>query len=381
MEAAYLAGLADTDWTWSVKLADFDNDGWVDGYFTNGMSRSFNDSDRSVPPEKRVGNTEWDLYQESPPRVEQNFAFRNLGDLRFENVSASWGLDHHGISFASAYADLDRDGDLDLVTANLEEEISIYRNNAEGGHHLQVNLVGTRSNRRGVGARVELTLGDGSSLVRTVDPMTGFKSSNDPLVHFGLGNRKDVARLTVRWPSGTVQTLEKPAADHLHTMTEPQDQAVATRERKPAPIFTRAKRFLSAAHQEVPFDDYERQPLLPNKHSQLGPGMAWGDVDGDGDDDLYLCGAAGTSGQLLLNAGAGVFKPVPRSGIGDDAQVEEMGALFFDADRDGDCDLYLVSGGVEEPARSKIYRDRLYLNDGHGHFTHSPEALDRKSGV
>ena len=378
MEAAYLAGLADTDWTWSVKLADFDNDGWVDGYFTNGMSRSFNESDRSVPAERRIGNTEWDLYESAPPRREQNLAFRNQSELRFEDVSAEWGLDHTGMSFASAYADLDRDGDLDLVTANLEEEIAIYRNNTSGGHHLQVKLAGQSSNRFGFGARVELELGDGATLVRIVDPMTGFKSSNEPIVHFGLGERTAIARLTVRWPSGVVQTMENPEADRIHTLTEPAGNSNPSRGTARATqtdaMFARASGFAAVPHVETPYDDYQRQPLLPHKLSQLGPGMAWGDVDGDGDHDLYLCGAAGTSGQLLINHGDGTFKPT-KWNTAPVNRVEELGALLFDADRDGDRDLYIVSGGVEHPAHNALYRDRLYLNDGKGSFTEAPDAL------
>lgn len=383
MEAAYLAGLADTDWTWSVKLADFDNDGWVDGYFTNGMSRSFNDSDRSQSIEDRIGKTEWDLYEDAPPRLEQNLAFRNRGGLRFEDTSKAWGLDHTGMSLASAYADLDRDGDLDLVTMNFDEPVSIYRNHTAGGRGILVELVGTGSNRKGIGARLELESGVAGKQVRCANPSTGFKSTNGELIHFGLGEQKVAERLWVHWPSGHIQVVEKLQSGRLYTITEPSGP-VPPREPipEPIPMFVHATGLSGALHKETPFDDFKQQPLLPNKLSQLGPGMAWGDADGDGDEDLYLCGAAGMRGQLLINAGDGKFEPSEAWSFDIAEDCEEMGAIFFDADSDGDNDLYVVSGGVEHRLGSDAYRDRLYLNDGNAYFSDAPAALPgtRESG-
>ena len=208
--------------------------------------------------------------------------------------------------------------------------------------------------------------------------MTGFKSSNDGLVHFGLGDETAVGRLTVRWPSGIVQIVENVEADRLYTITEPEADPVAEPDPKPLPMFMRSTGLAGAVHKETPFDDFRLQPLLPNKLSQLGPGMAWGDADGDGDDDLYLCGAAGARGQLMINPGdGGTFNPSENWTFDIAADCEEMGAIFFDADSDGDLDLYVVSGGVEQPAGSDAYRDRLYLNDGKAYFSDAADALPR----
>ncbi len=369
-EAAHMTGLANSDWTWTVRLSDFDNDGRVDAYFTNGMAVNLNVADNEAALKALPGETEWAKHQRARtgPLKEQNLAFRNLGDLKFEDVSVTWGLHHTGMSYAAVAADLDRDGDLEIIGANLEEPISIYRNNSSEANRIMVELRGSRSNKRGIGATVRLETAAGKQ-VRFLTLTRGYLACSEALVHFGLGSEKEIKKLTVLWPSGHFQEFENLESNQKFIITEPSETNSGPPERKPKPLFSPLDSTLSkVSHRERSFDDFSVQPLLPNKLSQLGPGMAWGDIDGDGDDDFYLAGANGTPGQLHRNDGGGKFTPL--AGPWDkDTACEDMGALFFDSDSDGDLDLYVVSGGVEYKPAAPNYQDRLYLNDGKGGYT------------
>jgi hypothetical protein len=395
LEAAHLAGLADTDWTWSVLFDDLDLDGRVDLFVTNGMTRDFtnadlNDAARRVAKE---GTPEFfRFWREQDFRRDRNLAFRNLGDLRFEEVGAAWGLDHLGVSFGAATSDLDRDGDLDLVVNNMDGPAAVYRNRAAGGSRLRVRLRGTISNRDGLGSLIAVETA-ARKQVRYVTLARGWTSSVEPIAHFGLGGAERVDRLTVRWPSGHEQVFENLDAGRLYTITEPGTEpgtapgtepgtAPGTepppRRRAaaaPAPaLFARSRALEGLRHREAPFDDFAREPLLPYKLSQLGPGLAWGDIDGDGDDDLYLSGARGDEGKLHRNQGGGRFERLESEAFRSALEVEEMAPVFLDADRDGDLDLYVVTGGVEAPPGAPELADRLYLNDGSGRFTRAPEG-------
>lgn len=383
MEAANLAGLAKSDWTWAVKLCDLDNDGRLDVYITNGMTRNFNEKDDPKALARRPGQTQWDRYEHLPPMKERNLAYRNLGDLRFQDIAKEWGLDHLGVSFAAAHADLDRDGDLDLVVANVDEPVGMWRNDGATGHRVLVKFVGAGGNTQGLGARVRLRAKKSGEQLGELSLARGYMSANEAVLHFGLGDDDRIEELEVSWPSGHKQTFADLAADQLYTIAEPTgDPPPRGRPQPAATLFAESQALSELVHAETPYDDFAREPLLPNKLSQLGPGMAWGDVDGDGDDDLYLGGAKGKPGRLAINHGNGQFRATATQAVEGadvppwvaDRECEDMAPLFFDADGDGDLDLYVVSGGVECDGEDDALRDRLYVNDGKGNFSRAPEG-------
>lgn len=377
VDAAYMAGLASSDWSWAVKLSDFDLDGRPDVFFTNGVSRSFNDSDVQRTMADYIGKTEWDFYESREPRNEQNLAFANRGELHFENVSKAWGLDHLGMSYAAATGDLDGDGDVELVVASLDEPVRIYRNNAGAeSQRVVVKLVGAGGNRNGHGATVTLRAG-GREQVRSLRPATGFLSSNAPELCFGIGAAAAVESLTVRWQRGSVQKFSDLKPGQRYTITEPvtaPPKWVSRVSEKPMFAELVSPSLKAIIPVERPYDDYARQPLLPYQHSLLGPGVSWGDVDGDGDQDLYLSSPAGEPGRVYISNSPGNFTYHTTKPFEDHQSSEDITPLFFDADGDGKLDLYVVSGGVECEPGDAALRDRLYLGSGDGKFQHAPDA-------
>ena len=378
LEVAYLTGLANTDWTWSPKFGDLDNDGRIDLFLTTGMSRDFVDNDLIATHRDR--GVSW---RRAPVLRQANRVYRNLGDLQFQSVGPEWGLDQVSASYGAALADLDRDGNLDLVVANFGAPVSVYRHTGTAGHRVLIRLKGIRSNSWGVGSTVTAQTPAGTQ-TRYLSLTSGFASSNEPLLHFGLGAAESIDCLTVRWPGGQRQSFAHLAADFYYTITEPTNAAPQPPEPVPEPtLFAPSARFVDVRHRERSFDDFSRQPLLPWKLSQLGPGLAVGDVDGDGFEDLYLGGAAGQGGQLCVRDKQGRFRLSPQPCFEEDKACEDAGACFFDANGDGALDLYVVSGGVECEPGDPVLRDRLYLNDGRGHFRKAPPGSlpdERDSG-
>ena len=355
MEAAYMMGLANSDWSWAVKIADLDNDGRNDVFITNGMEQNMREIE---------GTSDGTSAQEL--RKEKNVAFRNAGNLKFEDSAAAWGLDYFGYSIAAASCDFDRDGDLDLFVINRDEPPTLYENTSRSGGIL-VALRGRSSNRAGIGATVRAETASGTQ-VRQIMPARGYLASDEAVAHFGLGSDEAVAALSVEWPSGHQQKFENLATGQFYTITEPGSPPPIPVKTPPAPLFASDDGLADVSHHETDFDDFAAQPLLPNKLSQLGPGIAVGDLDGDGDEDFVLGGAAGSQTQVVISSGGGKYEK-PRT-IGGTERFEDMGVLLFDADSDGDRDLFVVSGGVESDGAA--LRDRLYLNDGTGQFTAAP---------
>lgn len=382
LEAAYLAGVADSDWSWAPIFADYDCDGRVDLFISNGMARNFTDSDIKFTDDKKVGQTVWDFYEKMPPKPDRNLAFRNVRDLEFSNVSREWGLDHFGMSYSASRGDLDGDGDIDLVVANLDEPVKIFRNNSSDGHRAIVRLDGHGANRLGVGAIIQMTLesesarGGVTTQVRLMNPYAGYQSSSLPESHFGLGDTDSIRKLVVRWPNGNLQTFSDLPADQVFTISEPEEMSAASafglRPKTSFPFFE-SRVATTLVHRETPFDDFALQPLLPNKLSQLGPGLAVADVNGDGRTEIFLGGAAGFPGSLYTGNEKGYFG-IAGTFDGQSAR-EDMGCLFFDAEGDGDLDLYVVSGGVESGDQPELLNDRLYVFDSSNAFTLAENAL------
>ncbi|MGJ8652427.1 MAG: FG-GAP-like repeat-containing protein [Opitutaceae bacterium] len=384
MEIGNMAGVSSTDWTWAVQAEDFDQDGWQDLYFANGMTRQFTHSDLPsvTSGEHLIGKNLFDFYKDQPEMREENLAYRNLGNLKFENVSEQWGLNQLSMSFGAATVDLDRDGDLDLIVTNLEEPPFLYENTVANGNSIQIQLRGKKSNKFGLGARVEIHTG-ANSQTRDIHTSGGFLSTDEPIAHFGIGKATQADRVEILWPSGAIQEVNNLEAGKIHTIDEPNDAPskptafVITD--MPTPLFRRS--VAPVGHAETEFNDFEFQPLLPKSHTKLGPGLALGDVTGDGSSELVYGGSKGNPTKEFritkTKEGSLNFVPNPSEDIAADLTTEAMGTLLFDADGDGDQDLYIASGSVESAIGDSVYEDKLYLNDGTGKFTYADGALPK----
>ncbi len=389
-----LAGVWNTDWSWSPLLADFDNDGFKDLYITNGYRRDISNLDYlnyTAPQELANGldpkkfKTIDDYLKLIPTTPLRNYMFKNKDGLNFENSGIDWGFVQPSYSNGSAYADLDNDGDLEILVNNILGDVFIYKNKSVekgGSNWLQVKLKGNQKNPFGTGSKVRITYDGGKTQYMEMTPTRGFFSSSQHIFHFGLGSAANIDKLEIRWmPDGKVQKLENVTANKVLTLNYSDAKAGKWDEVAPgATIFKSASNMgINFRHKEDDFIDFNRERLLPHKFSNLGPSIAVGDVNGDGLEDFYIGGARDQAGALFVQQGNSSFSPMPGQGWEEDAFYEDMGCAFFDADGDKDLDLYVASGGSTFDANSSNYQDRLYLNDGKGKFTKAIGVLPQET--
>lgn len=388
-EIGQLAGIDATDWSWSALLADLDNDGWKDIFITNGIRRRPIDLDYihfTYNEEVSKNMSTLELAYKMPEGAVPNYAYRNSGKLIFENVSADWGLNHSGYAMGSAYADLDDDGDLDLVVNNLNEAASVYKNNSRiinENNFIKVKFEGNGKNTFGIGAVVEVEA-DNVKLIQTVSPSRGWLSSVEYPLTFGLGKKEKIDKLTVRWSGGYTQVIHDPKINS--TITLRQDQAKQNGSYKPyiaSNLFENVteKSGITFIHKENAFNDFSVEPLMPHQLSCEGPSLTVGDVNDDGYDDFFIGGASGQAGELYFQKqGDTVFFEKYKGDVFDlDKKQEDTDAVFFDADQDGDVDLYVVSGGCQTLYGIRN-EDRLYLNNGTGDLVKMSDALPKWAG-
>ena len=377
-EVAQYSGIAKTDWSWGTLLVDLDDDGLKDIFVTNGIAKDMKDRDQTLVGQKTAEQMGGNLTMEQHENVfkstkVQNYAYKNLGDLKFKKVTDEWGFEYKGFSNALCYADFDKDGDLDLVINNINDKPLIYKNSAsqKGKKYLNFKFKGYTKNPNALGAKVTLYTSKGIQYQENQN-VRGYQSSCEHLMHFGLGKLDQIDSMLVVWPNGRQHKIAGPIKTNqtlilnIHEANENYKREVKG-----------LNKYLTGAskeygfdyfHFELPFDDFDREVLLPHKLSQIGPGLAIGDINGDNEDDIYIGGAAKMESMIYMSDGQGKFTKSMQNFMVQDKEHEDIGACFFDADNDGDNDLYVVSGSNQFEEDSPLYQDRLYLNNGKGIF-------------
>ena len=386
-EIGQLAGVSNTDWSWSALFADFDGDGWKDLMVTNGYLRDFTDLDflKYTMPDAQLeaaaqGNQDFKTYElvkKMPSNKLGNYLFKNNGDLTFRNVSEEWGFNIPSISNAAAYADFDNDGDLDLVIGNNNEPVQLFRNNSDNHDQwLQVNLKGMSANSFALGAKLWLYVGQQVQYAEQY-PVRGYQSTVTPVIQFSVPGGT-VDSLVVKWPSGKRSVLRKVKPGTLTlNEAEAKDDLSDRKEPSRSTLFSDAVQTdqIPFRHVENDFVDFQVEVLMPYQLSRMGPALARSDVNGDGNEDVYIGGAVGRAGELFLQGNDGRFTKSHTGPWKSDADSEDVNAIFFDADNDKDTDLFVVSGGNEYEDGAMEFQDRLYINDGKGSFSKAVNGL------
>ncbi len=394
-EVGLMDGVAATDWTWSPLLADFDNDGIKDLFMANGIKRRPTDMDyisfiSSVSVQKALAGHGMDdiAIDKMPTGEAHSYVFKGTKSEKFIDKSTAWGMVDTMLSNGAAYADLNNDGHLDIVTNNLNHVACIYKNVSTGSHYLSLKFTGRHDNRFGIGAKAYIFCGK-QMQYEQLELTRGFQSSTEAKLHFGLGNNKTVDSLLVIWPDQTFQVMDNIVGDKLLIIDQKNAGGHFDHNRffpQTPPIFKNitAQINLNWKHKEDGFVDFNQQPLIPHMFSTEGPRIVVADVNHDGLDDFYVCGAKGQPGALFIQAPDGSFKATVQPAFIADEVCEDVDAVFLDVNHDGFPDLYVASGGNEFPDGSAELADRLYINDGKGNFKKSndiPQIRVNKSAV
>ncbi|PCJ98969.1 MAG: RNA-binding protein [Flavobacteriaceae bacterium] len=386
-EIAYYSGIDATDWSWAGLIFDMDNDGLKDIFITNGINHDLTDLDfvdffanEIIQKMALTGKKESidSIISKMPIKPQPNYAYRNNGDLTFDKANEYWGFDLATRSNGAAYGDLDNDGDLDLVINNVNTETFIYRNNTntqKDNNYIQLKFIGEGKNPFAVGTLAQFYF-DGNIVNQELFPSRGFQSSVDYIMTLGLGNHQKLDSLRIIWTNDKTTLLTNVKANQLLTLK--QSEALKTyklpTKKKKETLLIELDNGNFLTHEENNYNDFDQERLISKKLSQEGPAMAIGDIDQDGNEDLFIGGAKGNPGIIYRHTGNGIFSQKNQSIFEQDKLYEDTAAVFLDADSDGDLDLMVGSGG-NEPGNEKLYRTRLYLNDGKGNFSASKQNL------
>jgi hypothetical protein len=391
-DIAYYSGMAQTDWSWTPLIADYDNDGWKDVYISNGLKRDITDWDYKnfildsiknlMAGGQSVNLDEW--FKLIPQVKVKNYFYHNTGTLRFDNSSDIWCDQPPSFSNSAVYADLDNDGDLDLIVNNNDDPAFIYKNNSREinkSNYLRFRFLKNKNSREEVyGAVIKIFDSKNNFQSQRYDPQRGYMGTMEHFLHFGIGGETVLRIVDITFPSGKSILLKDVSANQLLNIYESDAEEFSMPEHVDNSLFTVKKnsKLFNYTHRENDFIDFKREPLIPYKCSRKGPYYATADVNNDGKEDIYIGGAAGYEGKLIIQMSDGSYKEKAQASFVADKKFEDGGAVFFDADGDKDNDLYVASGGAEFDAGSPLYQDRLYKNDGKGNFTKAITAVPKE---